>query len=273
MRRITWYCRWDGFVRRSQILSFRKPEAMYGITLRKWVFHYRQLTSWAIHRAMDEGHELQLHGFNHGAFEFGVPPGFMLDIIPEAKARWEREPELVRADHALPVLSNKIARGIEILTRVLGCKPEGFRSGCLAICDNMYQALAGQGLRWSSNLVVNPMGWRYINRDYGAGELWRDDIPPRPFRYKAGLIEVPMVSEYTWLLQEGDLDRHYDLAKGDFDRARESSGVFVTLSHYYAMTGEYATGLKVYERLFAYARQRGDVIFCTIGQLLAQAAF
>jgi len=34
MQSITWYCRWDGFVRRSQILSFRKPEAMYGITLR-----------------------------------------------------------------------------------------------------------------------------------------------------------------------------------------------------------------------------------------------
>jgi peptidoglycan/xylan/chitin deacetylase (PgdA/CDA1 family) len=222
-----------------------------------------------LHRALDEGHELQHHGFNHGVFEFGVPPGFMLDIIPEARERWRREPESVRAGHTLDILSDKIARGLEILTPILGYVPRGFRSGCLAICDEMYQALASQGFRWSSNLVVNPMGWRYINRDYDAGEPWQADVPPRPFLSKAGLIEVPMVSEYTWLLQPGDLERHYGLVKCDFDRARRESGVFVALSHYYAMTGKYATGLKVYERLFAYAREWGDVRFCTVSQLLA----
>jgi peptidoglycan/xylan/chitin deacetylase (PgdA/CDA1 family) len=224
-----------------------------------------------LHRALDEGHELQHHGYNHGVFEFGVPPGFMLDIIPEAKDRWQREPSAVQADHTLAILGDKIARGKEILTRVLGYETQGFRSGCLAICDNMYQALADNGLRWSSNLVVNPIGWRYINRDYDAGEPSQADVPPHPFPYKAGLIEVPMVSEYTWLLGEGDLDRHYDLIRRDYDRARETSGIFVTLSHYYAMTGEYATGLKVYERLFAYARELGNVRFCTVSELLAQA--
>ena len=34
MATMTWYCRLDGLVRRSQILSLRKPEAMYGMTLR-----------------------------------------------------------------------------------------------------------------------------------------------------------------------------------------------------------------------------------------------
>jgi peptidoglycan/xylan/chitin deacetylase (PgdA/CDA1 family) len=226
-----------------------------------------------LRRARDEGHELQHHGFNHGVFEFGVPPGFMLDIIPEARERWQREPEAVRAEHTLDILNEKIARGLEILAPILGYEPQGFRSGCLAICDDMYQALADHGFRWSSNLVVNPMGWRYINRDYDAGEPWQAGVPPQPFRYKAGLIEVPMVSEYTWLLQPEDLERHYDLARRDFDRARRDSGVFVALSHYYAMTGEYATGLKVYERLFAYARELGDVRFGTVSELLARSGF
>jgi peptidoglycan/xylan/chitin deacetylase (PgdA/CDA1 family) len=230
-----------------------------------------------LHRALDEGHELQHHGFNHGVFEFGVPPRFMLDIIPEARERWQREPEAVRAEHTLGIMRQKIAQGKEILTPILGYEPRGFRSGCLAICDDMYQALSEHGFAWSSNLVVNPMGWRYINRDYDAGEPWQADVPPHPFPYKvallpeAGLIEVPMVSEYTWLLQPEDLERHYDLICRDYDRARHDSGVFVALSHYYAMTGEYATGLKVYERLLNYARELGDVRFCTVSGLLARS--
>ena len=204
----------------------------------------------------------------------------MLDIIPDASERWRREPEAIRAQHTLEVLGHKITLGKEILTRVLNDTPRGFRSGCLATCDEMYQALAVHGYRWSSNRVVNPMGWRYINGHYDANEPWQADVPPHPYSHKvalppevalpseAGLIEVPMVSEYTWLLQPEDIDRHLDLAKRDFDRARQESGVFVALSHYYAMTGEYSAGLEVYKRLFAHARERGDVRFCTINQLV-----
>ena len=36
-----------------------------------------------IQRALDAGHDLQHHGFNHAScFEFGIPPFFMLDILP-----------------------------------------------------------------------------------------------------------------------------------------------------------------------------------------------
>ncbi len=223
-----------------------------------------------LHRALAEGHELQLHGYHHGVFEFGVPPGFMLDIIPEARERWRRESEAVRAEHTLEILNDKIARGREIFRQAFGVDPAGFRSGCLAIGDDMYRALAGHGFRWSSNLVVNPMGWRYINRDYDAGEPWQPDIPPHPFPYKAGLIEVPILSEYTWYLRPEDEERHYALIRADFDRVRREGGAFLSLSHFYAMTGEWRTGLRVYERLFAHARAQGAVRFCTVGQLLAQ---
>jgi hypothetical protein len=80
---------------------------------------------------------------------------------------------------------------------------------------------------------------------------------------------VPILSEYTWLLEPADLERQFDLLWRDYERARATSGVFVALSHYYAMTGPYATGLRVYERAFAHARELGDVRFCTVGQLLA----
>jgi peptidoglycan/xylan/chitin deacetylase (PgdA/CDA1 family) len=222
-------------------------------------------------RALSEGHELQLHAFDHGStFEFGVPPDFMLDIIPDAKARWQQEPEVIQAEHTLAKMSEKIARGKEIFVRALGFEPVGFRGPCLSMCDATYQALADHGFRWSSNLVVNPMGWRYINRDYDAGEPWQPDVPSHPFRYKSGVIEVPMISEYTWYLRDEDVERHYALIKDDFDRVHRRGDPFVSLSHYYAMTGEWSAGQRVYERLLEHAREQGARC-CTVSQLVERA--
>ena len=78
--------------------------------------------------------------------------------------------------------------------------------------------------------------------------------------------------EYTWYLTENDVERHFQLAKADFDRARADGDAFVVLSHYYAMTGKWATGLRVYEKLFAHARAQGDVRFVTLSQLIAEQA-
>jgi hypothetical protein len=81
-----------------------------------------------------------------------------------------------------------------------------------------------------------------------------------------------MHSEYTWYLTEIDIERHYQLAKSDFDRARQAGNPFVALSHYYAMTGKWSAGLRVYEQLFAYARELGKVRFVTLGQLISGQA-
>ncbi|CAN5828137.1 hypothetical protein BH10CHL1_BH10CHL1_41680 [soil metagenome] len=223
-----------------------------------------------LHRALDEGHELQHHGYIHTAFEFGVPPNFMLDIMPESKAQWQRDPTPFSAQHTQAILTDKLLKGREIFKNTLGYEPLGFRAPCVAICDNMYAALHDLGFEWSSNIVINPMGWRYINRDYDAGEPWQTAASPRPFQHPAGLIEAPVHSEYTWYLTDEDIDRHFELAKSDFDRARQAGDPFVAMSHYYAMTGKWSAGLRVYERLFEYARQLGNVRFVTLGQMLAE---
>ena len=107
-------------------------------------------------------------------------------------------------------MSDRIARGKAIFERALGYAPTGFRGPCLSMSANTYQALANHGFVWSSNEVVNPMGWRYINKDYDAGEPWQPNVPPHPYRYTAGIIEIPMVSEYTWYLTPEDMDRLWD---------------------------------------------------------------
>src|SRR5262245_17208813 len=192
----------------------------------------------------------------------------MLDIIPDAKARWQSNPGSVTVNHTYAILRDKLEQGRAILERTFGYTPRGFRSPCLGVCDNLYTALHDLDFAWSTNQVINPMGWRYINRDYAAGEPWTAGLPPHPYRHPSGIIEAPMHSEYSWFLETGDVDRHFALAKADFDRARQNGHPFVALSHYYAMTGQWATGLRLYERLFDYARSQGNVRFLTLGQLV-----
>jgi peptidoglycan/xylan/chitin deacetylase (PgdA/CDA1 family) len=221
-----------------------------------------------IERALAAGHDLEHHAYTHSScFEFGIPPYFMLDIMPEARDQYINEPTYFTQHHAYEMLREKLEQGREILTRAFGSTPRGFRSPCLSSCDNLYQALADMNFDFCSNEVINPLGWRYINRDYATGEGWHSDVPHQPYARLPGLTEVPMHSEYTWYLEEGDVDRHFALVKADLDRAIAEGKPFVTLSHYYAMTGKWATGLQVYARLFAYARQR-CVGFTTLRDLV-----
>jgi peptidoglycan/xylan/chitin deacetylase (PgdA/CDA1 family) len=222
-----------------------------------------------IERAMVEGHDLEHHAYTHnGCFEFGVPPYFMLDIMPEARDKYRVEPEYFTQHHGYDTLREKLELGREVLTRAFGYTPLGFRSPCLSACDNLYRALNDLDFEFCSNEVINPLGWRFINRDYETGEDWHTDIPHAAYPRTPTLTEVPMHSEYTWYLEAGDVDRHYELIRGDLDRAIAEGKPFVALSHYYAMTGKWATGLEVYRRLFAYAREQG-VRFTTLREMAA----
>ena len=61
--RRTWYCRLAGLVRRSHILSLRKPEAMYGITWqrRQAQVHYKLLNYCPLrHHPSDEVSALRI---------------------------------------------------------------------------------------------------------------------------------------------------------------------------------------------------------------------
>ena len=225
-----------------------------------------------IRRAQDEGHELQHHAWQHDScFEFGVPPYFMLDIMPEAQARFAVAPQEFTQHHGYESLRAKLAHGRQILERALGYTPRGFRAPCLSVCDALYQALDDLDFAWATNDVINPLGWRYINRAYATGEGWHQDFPPRPRRRTARVTEVPMHSEYTWYLTAADVDRHTALAQADLDRAADGGDAFVTLSHYFAMTGEWRAGLDVYRRLFDHARRRGDIRFATVSTLVEQS--
>ena len=102
-----------------------------------------------LQRALDTGHDLQHHAFYHDScFEFGIPPAFMLDILPpEVQAAYAQAPEQFTQHHSYTALRDKLEQGREILNRVLGYVPRGFRAPCLSMCDNTYRALHDLRLR------------------------------------------------------------------------------------------------------------------------------
>jgi peptidoglycan/xylan/chitin deacetylase (PgdA/CDA1 family) len=218
----------------------------------------------ALKKALSEGHELQLHGLRHQAFEWGIPPDFIMAYEHKERERLERERAEIEGTFTVAAFKEKLARGIEIFTRALGHRPTGFRAPYASTHPNLFQALAECGFTYDSSLIVNPKGWRYIVQNYTPGITWNKDVSPLPRKYHPGLVEIPIMAEYTWFLKEEDIERHYQLIKEDLDKISESGGVMVPVCHVGPVTGVNRAGLKVYERLLAYAREKNNVSFCTL---------
>ncbi|MFH2068895.1 MAG: DUF2334 domain-containing protein [Candidatus Omnitrophota bacterium] len=214
------------------------------------------------------GHELQLHGYRHEAFEWGIPPEFILAYEDRERRRLQEERAEIEKGFSPDVLTAKLEKGIAIFTRVAGHRPIGFRAPYGSTHPNLFTALVKCGFQYDSSLIINPKGWKYIVKDYTPGMIWDKNITPRPFKHQAGLIEIPIMAEYTWFLKEADVERHYQLIREDFDKAAETGGVMASVCHVTPVTGVNSAGLKVYEKLFRYAREQGNVTFSTLGECL-----
>jgi len=237
----------------------------------------------ALGLAMDDGHKLEMHGLTHGApagCEFGITPPFVLDVMKGGTKTVREGRADIEGELTVAKIGEKLKKGLEAFKRSLNVIPEGFRSPCLAVHENMFIALEENQFGFDSSIAINTGGWRYIskhqglkylNRRYADLDGWAEGISPKPYSHECGLIEVPILSEYTWFLREKDVRRQLGVAIDDLNRVRKVQGVFVALSHFYAMTGEYSAGLKVYEKLFNYAKQRGAE-FVTMEEALKQAS-
>jgi peptidoglycan/xylan/chitin deacetylase (PgdA/CDA1 family) len=226
----------------------------------------------ALQRARAAGHEIGLHGFRHRAFEFGRPPDFMLDLMGPASWDTLRSRRQELHDHWRPdALRQKLEQGIATFERTLGLRPQSWRSPCCAVSTNLYLALAAAGIPYDSSLIVNPQGWPYAGKDFTVRLDWEAAHPPYPFRYHGGVIELPVVSEYTWYLADDQsLEKAWELITGDYERVVSRSGIFVAMSHFYAMTGPYRRGLELYDRFFDYAESRGPVHYRTVAEAAAR---
>ena len=180
-------------------------------------------------------------------------------------ARLKRDRAQLERDWQQDHLRDLLRQGQAIFRDVLGIVPVAFRAPCASTCDALYEALRDVGIGCDSSTIIDWVGWEYCRKEFSQHSQWDERYPPRSFDYKSGVTEIPLMSEYTWYITPDEVDVHLRLAREDFNRVRSVEGaVFVTLSHFYAMTGEHRAGLDVHRRLFAHARETADVEFMTL---------
>jgi peptidoglycan/xylan/chitin deacetylase (PgdA/CDA1 family) len=222
-------------------------------------------------RAREAGHDLQLHGLDHAAYEFGPTPVWMraLGGAEEEerfqRIRAERESEW-RVARFVPML--RTAR--EIFAAAVGQEPQVFRSGALSQCAALYEALAEVGVRYASNLVVNPRGWEYITGKYDSDLPWDPAVPPCPFRMPSGIVMLPIISEYAWYVPEQGIVEHVALARADRRRVREAGGVFLLVCHAQCVGAEEGYAREILRRMVGEAREEGEVEFGTVRELVEE---
>ena len=212
-------------------------------------------------QAMAEGHEVAQHGLEHDRFEFGIPPQMIMGMAHEgpARERLARERNAIEAALGIAPIRERLVRGHRILEDAIQTKIVGFRSPCLATCDNLFHALEAEGYLYDSSRHLQEAGWDILN-----GKM---PIEPRPItrelydsaQYPGRLRSLPLTTDYTWYLPWKNFEITLDLAKHDFMACMEAGIPFVTLSHVSPIQeGEDGSGFEFYRRLLAFSREQAD---------------
>lgn len=225
-----------------------------------------------LREALDQGHDIQLHGLEHSAFEWGIPPRCVLEYEDEVRLRLANDWEALRREWTLETLVSKLTRAKGMLEEAIERPISVFRSPYGSYCSELWEALGAVGIRFSSTLMIDVRGWAFIRGDYETSLDWNEYVPPEVFEYR-GVLEMPMMSEYTWYLTPDKLERHVSLAMDDLDRVQKhAGGLMVPLAHVSPLVSGDGSGLALYRRLFDHARSHAeDVTFSTLGEVAAGA--
>jgi peptidoglycan/xylan/chitin deacetylase (PgdA/CDA1 family) len=164
--------------------------------------------SLCLRHALDNEHELSLHGYRHIKNEFGLFYPIPLPFVPIPSFGRQRD-SLVLAKDALRQLA--------------GIEPIGFRSPFYLYNDATFRALSSLNFRYdSSKSVFKPThGFRWRVR-------WSRSC--RPHRIH-NILEIPVIGDYTFSLTSDNLVNSITRALGDFDWIKSCDGVFVMNVH------------------------------------------
>jgi len=228
-------------------------------------------------RALEGGHEVALHGLDHGRFETGIPPAMVLDLSHEGPARkyLAENRDKIQASLTVENLRKTLATGRDIIESALPVRIQGFRAAALSTCDNLFVALEKEGFLYDSSRVLQTAAWDLINRP-------EEPITPRPvnrsrfdaFQVSGRMRILPLLADYTWYLTREHYDAFLELAKHDFDACLAGGLPFVSLCHISPIEeGDPECGYDLYRQVLAHARSEADkhgvsLACCTMSDVL-----
>jgi peptidoglycan/xylan/chitin deacetylase (PgdA/CDA1 family) len=233
----------------------------------------------ALAEARDAGHDLQLHGLTHeDCYEFGPPAWPATAILPSLATEFERRRDELMPRYTVENLRGRIEQGMEVFERELKIHPRVFRAPCGAISRPMFEALRQVGIAYHTCAYISGSGYEHLpHRSGRLAQEWTGEIPHRPFRWYSGVIEVPILNEYTWRGAWQREEEFVALVKRDLDRITQESPVAVLLMHTHGIADNYDYAFRLIDAVVEHLQGRGPHSFSTLGELaetgaLAEAA-
>jgi peptidoglycan/xylan/chitin deacetylase (PgdA/CDA1 family) len=198
-----------------------------------------------IEQVLADGHEVANHGYMH--------------LRPR-----NSEDEATLLDHAN-----------DILKRITGARPLGYRAPRATLSDNMVGLLRGRGFLYDSSLMGHDFSPYYMR----IGDVARRD-GPYTFGKQVDVVEVP----FSWGLDDFPVFEHragvnqglaspdavYQIWAGDFDYLYDRLGEgFYTLTLHPQVIGR-GHRLLMLDRLVCHIRDHDGVKFSTVSDAVAQ---
>lgn len=225
-----------------------------------------------IKMALEEGHDFQLHGFEHKCLEFGRPPEIFHPEMPSIFNRYALEPERWEREWKVERLFLKIKKAKLLYEEVFEKAPLIFRAPCFGTSPGMYEALYRAGINASSSTCINPKSWLYTVTYFPENREYQEEFPPYPRKVPPGVVEYPTVADYThWGISEYRLKDLLELARRDFSLIKKKNPpLIVLLGHYHTMHKNWSLTFKFYIEFFAWIKDRGWGEFTTFQEFLKE---
>jgi len=157
--------------------------------------------------ALDDGHELALHGYRHTKNEFGCFYPIPLPIpFPTLKKQKER-----------------LEKGLTNVMNLIGVMPLGFRAPFYLHNNITLKALSSFGFYYDSSATIfKPTHSLHLRI------RWLRDC--KPF-VRERVVEIPVSGDYTYSLKDSNFSDFLGIAIRDFEWVKSRQGVFVLNNH------------------------------------------
>lgn len=221
-------------------------------------------------RQIDAGHDIQLHGLTHAdCYEFGPPAWPATSISPTMQPTYDARRAELLPRYTVDKLQARIEEGMAIFKDELGVEPVAFRAPCGAISKPLFTALANVGLRVHSVMYISGSGYQHLPHNSGSlAPQWVDDIPHRPFVWYEGVIEAPILNEYTWRGAGARSAEFVELARQDVARIATESPIAVLLMHTHGIADDYEHAYRLIDAVVE-AVTAGGGRFATFAEVIA----
>jgi peptidoglycan/xylan/chitin deacetylase (PgdA/CDA1 family) len=233
-----------------------------------WQLDRQQDWLTALRGAEADGHDCQLHGLDHKGCEFGPIPDMIVALGGDLEAGRKRCHDEYSHMWRSDAYNERLQTAMAILEAALGRPPRCFRTGALSQEPTLYDVVADLGIKYVSNRVTDPRGWKYIIEQYDDPGDWDPEVPSQPYWLTDRVINLPIISEYAWYLTPEKIVPHLALAVEDLGRVYAEGDVFLLVCHVQCVGAEDGLSQELLSRLFCVAREEYEVTFATVRDLV-----